>query len=496
MNKNHFIHIFFKSCGILFFLLIQNSAGAQLKQLSLPEVIELAKENSLDAQKAENRRENQYWRYRNYIASTLPHLSLSGNLPNYYRSIDPITQNDGTIEFKTRSQAASDIEMSLSQNLPWTGGRVSVSSQLQRIDQFEGTNQGASYATSPIYVTIEQPIFSFNRFKWDKKISPLLYEESQKGYQEEFEQISFNATNYFFDLLLAQINYSIAQTNKANNDTIYNIGKGRYNLGKIAENELLQLQLNTLSSSRDVATSRIQLERARLNLNTFIGRPKGEEFTLVSPSDLPLFDIDPLVALKEAKKNRKKYLTFQRRRIEAQRNVAEAKGNSSLNMKVTGSYGLSQQADELHNAYQDPQTQQRFRVGFNIPLVDWKQRKSQLLRAKADQRLTENTIIQEEQVFEQEIFILAQKIPIIYDRVKSTEIANKIAHKQYEISRQRYLVANISITDLNLALKAKDGASRSYLNALKDFWSSYFQLRKLTMYDFENKCPIITVPQA
>ncbi|QZE14121.1 TolC family protein [Halosquirtibacter laminarini] len=487
MNK-HYIKLSFTL--LLAFLSTLGSYG-QLKQLTLDEVISLAKEHSLEAQKAVNTRDNKYWKYRNYIATTLPNLSLSGNLPDYNRSIDPVVQNDGSTAFRSRSQARSDLNLRLSQYIPITGAKISLGSGLQRIDVLEGSDEGVSYATNPISVTIEQPIFTYNAFKWNKKIEPILFDESKKEYQEKFENISFRATQYFFQLLLAQVDYTIAMTNKANNDTIYNIGKGRYNLGKIAENELLQLQLNTLSSSRDVATSKISLETARLNLNAYIGRPKGEDFELISPSNLPIFHIDPEIALEQAKENRQQYLAFKRRRIQAEQQVAEAKGRSSLNVNVIGSYGLSQSAEDIHSSYQDLQNQQRFKIGFNIPLVDWKQRKSKLLMAEAQQRLTENTITQEMQLFEQEILVLTQKIPIIYDRVKSTKIANKIAKKQYEISRQRYMVSNISITDLNLALKSKDNASSSYLRALQDFWTSYYQLRMLTMYNFEDNNPIV-----
>jgi outer membrane protein len=55
------------------------------------------------------------------------------------------------------------------------------------------------------------------------------------------------ATRFFFDLLLEQINLEIALKNQANNDTIYKIAQGRYNLGKIAEDELLQLELTLMN---------------------------------------------------------------------------------------------------------------------------------------------------------------------------------------------------------------------------------------------------------
>ena len=43
----------------------------------------------------------------------------------------------------------------------------------------------------------------------------------------------------FFSLALAQINKQIAEMNYSNADTLFRIAQGRYQLGTIAEDELL-----------------------------------------------------------------------------------------------------------------------------------------------------------------------------------------------------------------------------------------------------------------
>jgi hypothetical protein len=49
------------------------------------------------------------------------------------------------------------------------------------------------------------------------------------------------------------------------------------------------------------------------------------------------------------------------------------------------------------------------------------------------------------------------------------------------------LIGKIDITNLNIALNEKDTAKRSYLEALKSFWTAYYDLRRLTLYDFAGK---------
>ncbi|HQV01611.1 MAG TPA: TolC family protein, partial [Bacteroidia bacterium] len=67
----------------------------------------------------------------------------------------------------------------------------------------------------------------------------MLYEESKRQYAEDLEAVSVLASERFFNLLIAEIRVRIESLNLANNDTLFQIAKGRYNLGRIAENELL-----------------------------------------------------------------------------------------------------------------------------------------------------------------------------------------------------------------------------------------------------------------
>ena len=44
---------------------------------------------------------------------------------------------------------------------------------------------------------------------------------------------------------------------------------------------------------------------------------------------------------------------------------------------------------------------------------------------------------------------------------------------------------NVTITDLGIAQQEKDKNRRSYVESLRDYWMAYYELRELTLYDFE-----------
>ena len=478
---------------LLFIFSFSEKTHAQLQPsriMTLQQVVDLAKEQSLSAKQASTQLENRYWQYRTFKSNYKPQLGLSGTLPDYNRAITPVTQNDGTEMYRRRSLSTSSLDLSLNQNIGLTGGSVFMSSQLQRIDIF-GEQRGNNYLANPFVIGFNQPLFRYNDLNWAKKIEPLRYQESRKQFIEDMESVGLQASELFFNLLLAQINFEIAQTSLANTDTLYKISVGRFNLGKIAENDLLQMELGLMNSRNNVAQGELDVQLGTLRLRNFLNLKGNEEIILIEPTTIPEFNIDLQQAISEARANRKQMLEFERYKLEADRDVARAKGENRLNANLVASYGLTQSAILAENAYIEPLDQQRLQVGFQIPIVDWGRARSQIRTAEANRELVELNVSQAEQNFEQEIILLTTQFAMYREKLKIAIQSDTIAQKRLEISMQRYLIGKIGILDLNVALDERIQAKRSYVNALRDFWTSYYDLRRKTLFDFEMMREII-----
>ena len=468
--------------------LICEKLGAQTKY-SLSDVIDKARQNSPSSMQAVNRFENSYWRYRTFQANYLPQLTYFGTLPDFTRAINSVTQPDGTNAFREFSQITTGSRFELSQNIAQTGGQVFLSTNLNRLDVLSGGNKGeTTYLSNPLQIGIRQSLFAFNRLKWDKKIEPVRYEETRRRYNEEMERIALQSTNLFFNLLSAQINYNFQIKNQANNDTIYRIAEGRFSVGKIAENELLQLRLNNMNSKQQVSQAKLGIEAGKLALQAFLGvRDYTEEIVLIEPGKIPPFLIDPPTAIAEARKNRQAYIGYERQRLEASREVSSAKGNTGVQVSVAGSFGLAQNANNLPAVYQNVQNQQTLNIGLEIPILTWGRQKAQIRTAIANQALVQSVVAQEEVNFEQEIYMKVKQFDVLRERLSIAIESDGVAQRRYEIAQNRYLIAKISITDLNIAMLDKDRAKQDYLNSLQSMWNAYYELRALTLYDFEEK---------
>ncbi|HBK87433.1 MAG TPA: hypothetical protein DDZ56_02210, partial [Cytophagales bacterium] len=121
-------------------------------------------------------------------------------------------------------------------------------------------------------------------------------------------------------------------------------------------------------------------------------------------------------------------------------------------------------------------------------IVDWGRRKAAMQTAYANKRLQDYTIAQDQVNFEQAILTQVRQFELLYLQLEITRKADEVALKRYNVAQNRYLIGKIDITNLNIALTEKDNAKRAYIGALRSFWTAYYDLRRLTLYDFaENK---------
>jgi len=470
---------------IISFLLFGLSLEAQ-RLLSLNDVITEAKGKSIRNKQIENRYQNSYWRNFSYKKQFLPSLVFDGTLPQFQQSISSVTQPDGAELFVNRNVLSSSANLRLNQIVPIVGGNFFVGTGLDNI-RLSGNSNSITYLSRPIEFGYSQNLFGFNQYKWDKKIEPLFFNEAQLLKTEEIEALSIESVNKYFDLLRSQLSLENAEKNFLNNDTIYKIGKGRYSYGKIAENELLQLELSLLNSEMAFEQEKVNFELNRQRLATFLGYPSTENIKLELDTLIPNFEVSYTEALKYAKELNSELIQYNREIFEAEMNVARVKSANRFSLDLTATFGLSQTATNISDAYINPQNQEFVSLGVRIPLIQWGLGKGRIQQAKTNAELVRSTVEQGKIDFEQEIYVTIANFNLNKKQLSVSKRANEVADKRFFVSKQRYLLGKTIITDLQIAQQEKDRALISYINAYRAFWRSYYDVRKITHYDFENK---------
>ena len=462
----------------------QTESESGERVVTLPEVIQLARDQSLMGLMARHQFRSSYWEYRSHIARYRPGLSLEATVPSLNNVMQSVTQPDGSEKFVSTSNMQTGLDLQLNQNIGLTGGRIFVTSQLQRNDNFN-EDPPTTYLAYPVTIGLIQPINGYNALRWDRKIEPMKYEEAKLDYVNTMERVSQRAVGYFFDLVLAQINLEIARKNFANTDTLYQIALGRYQLGTIAENELLQMELSSLNAGAAINESNIDLALRRSRLRSFLGFNDRMNLQLILPREVPDMTLDYTRTLTEAKENNPEILSMERQLLEAERHVAEARSQKGIRADLFAQVGLSQNAQSLSGAYQNPENQQRLRVGVQVPLLDWGLGRGQYRMAQSAQEVVRTNVRQSQIDFDENIFLQVMQFNLQDDQVLIASKADAIANLRYEVTKQRFLIGKIDVLDLNVALEEKDVARRGYVQALRNYWDYYYDLRGLTLYDWQ-----------
>lgn len=481
---------------IIFSLLVLSAIGLYSqetnKTLTLEQVINLARKQSPDAVLAKHKFRSSYWQFRSFKATHLPSVSLNANLLNLNDAITSITQPDGSEQFHHIQNNSTGLGLSVNQNIALTGGHFFISSGIERRDDFLADSLGISYRATPLSIGYVQPTFQFNSQKWEQKIEPLKFKEAKKNYLHQLEFISEKAIRYFYNLATAQLNVEIAQSNFQNNDTLYKIAQGRYQMGTIAENELLQLELAFLNAKSELAQSEISLQYNMFGLRSFLGFNELVNIKLNTQTDIPFIEVALEKAIDVAKANNSELIALSRQMLEAEREVAKAKAENRFNASLYAAYGLNQSAFLFSETYQNPDNQKQLTVGIQVPILDWGEGKGRQKMAQSNQEVVKTQVNQSRIDFEQEVMLKVLQFNEQDNQVLIAAKADTIARKRYEVAKQRFLIGKISVLELNTASTEKDIALRNNLNAQKVYWTYFYNIRQYTLYDFIADIPIIS----
>ncbi|MDR0724929.1 MAG: TolC family protein [Prevotellaceae bacterium] len=452
-------------------------------RLTIEEAIDLARRQSSDVVAARHTFHAAYWNYRYFRANYLPAVSFSST-PNFNHQINVITMPDGTSQFVQQNQLIVDGNISMSQNVSFTGGTVSLSTGINRLDLF-GTVNSHTYRTNPVSISYQQSLNGYNSYKWERKVEPLRYEIAKKNYVVTLERVSSNVISLFFSLAMAQTNLDMARTNYQSADTLYAFAKGRYKIGRITESEMLQLEVKRLNEETNLLNAKVSLEDNMQTFRIYLGIKDTIPIAVNINTVIPDLNIDPYKALNLAMENNPTILDMKRRELESESSVAYYKANTGFQADLYALFGLSKTSDELKAAYKDPINQQYAQVGIKVPILDWGRNKGRLKVAESSRRLTEIQLEQERIDFEQDVLRLVRQFNLQTNQIRVAEKTDYTANKRNDVAQRLYVLGRSTILELNSAITEKDAAKRNYINTLSNFWLYYYNIRRLTLYDFE-----------
>lgn len=457
-------------------------AVGESRKLTLQEAIDLAKEQSVDAEAAMNEFRSIYWEHIVSMLDLLPEINLSASLPNYNLNYTHYQQSDGSYTYVRNNYLGLSGTVSIDQKIPFTGGTISINTSLDYLRQI-GSSNGERYMSIPFAVTLNQPVFGTNNLKWDRKIVSAKFSEAKAKIYTRMEEVKMEAINLYFNLLLAKENVGISRQNLANAQKLYEVAKAKRKMGQISGNDLLQMELNVLDSQSELTDNESSLKSAMFQLRSFLGLDENVTIEPVIPQTETCSPLSYEDVLQKARENNYFSKNALRRQMEAQYSTAVAKGNMR-SITLFAQIGYTGTDATLRQAYSNLGNNQIVQVGLKIPILDWGKRKGQVRMAEINQKLVESRLEQEEMEFNQNIFILTEQFNNQTMQLENAALADSIARKRYSTNIETYMIGRISTLDLNDSQTKKDYARQKYINEMFWWWYYYYRIRSITLWDY------------
>lgn len=461
----------------------QNDTLTHERDITLNEAIALARIQSVDAAVALNELKTAYWEYRTFRANLLPEVNFTGTLPNYRKIYNSYQNADGTYSYVRDNVLGLSGEVSIDQNIWLTGGKLSLTSSLDYLKEL-GSNGSKQFMSVPVSLELTQPIFGVNTLKWDRRIEPVRYSEAKAAFISATEEVTMKAITYYFELLLAKESLATERQNKTNTDRLYEVAIAKRKMGQISENDLLQLKLNALQSKADVTAAESNLNAKMFQLRSFLGVSEQETLNPTLPTSVPMLNMEYKRVLEKALERNSFAQNIRRRQLEADYEVATARGNLR-SIDLFASVGYTGQSNALSTAYRGLVDNQVVQVGVKIPILDWGKRRGQVRVAKSNREVVLSKIRQEQMDFNQNIFLLVENFNNQAQQLNIAQEADLIAEKRYRTSVETFMIGKISTLDLNDAQNSKDEARQKHISELYYYWYYFYQIRSLTLWDFE-----------
>jgi outer membrane protein TolC len=430
------------------------------------------------------------------VDATTVDLSLS--LPEYSESLtnqfNPLSQRYEFYQLKSTQLRSS---LSINQPISLIGGTLSLSGDFFKRNQSSGqagTIEEIKDYFSYFRIGFQQPLFSPNVLRITKNQANLRISQANSNYVRDQLDIIYEVTEAFFTTYrLGQVE-QISAEQVTQNEESYKTAKGKFTSGLIPEVELLQSEVDLVTSRNQLLNDQREALRAANALKLLLGLPMSGKIVLKADLQYTPVRIDQDIATQKALENRSEMLNAQRAREISSMDIDLASSQRHIRFDLSAGYGLNRNDTRIESVFQDFGRTRTISLGVMVPIFDWGRHSRAVDAARAQWRSTELTYTNTEQQIRQEILDLISRITVAESRIQVLAKSVEVAQKSYEISIERFRVGTITSNDLALAQQRLTTSKLNNLVALIDYRLGIADLTRKTLWDFEKNQPVIILP--
>ena len=459
------------------------SFAQQYDILHLNDVIKYHYLNSSDAKKAGINYDQTSLNVENFDLKKLPTISIDLKPVELSQSIislqDPET---GKFNYTNSFVNRSNLGITITQPINIIGGNLQINSNLNIMNELSPNHN--TFSTTPIQISYYQPIVGGRKkYLFEREIIQHEKKKIDSTLKSNQYTIQQRCVELYMMVLSSDIAHKNALLNSAITDTVYMLSKIKYSVGEITELEFVQSEIQFEQSKTEIINNETKRKQAMRELLTYL-KMDNKYYEVVIPelNLVPHICIDR--AILDVKAYNPKFIEMKQRNIEAERDLFNAKSQSTFNGDVSFSYGLNQYSTQFLKAYQNPSARQMISIGFRIPLIDWGINKNNYKIAKLKHLSTTMDIVDSEiDIIEN----LRTTVDAYNYSVKMLGIAERqlrLSRKQYQLITNNFKSSVSSFFELATARNQLLDVERSYLDKLSQSWISYYTVRAITLTEY------------
>lgn len=473
-----------KALIITGFILLSAISVRPQQVITLEDAMNIALENSPDIKQSRLSMEQN----REYLNAQLAMLKSKFSFdvtPFQYSNTQ--SYDDYFAKWYTTENLGASGSLLISQPIKFTDGRITLQNKLEYQDNYsEASETSFTGFNNNLYLSYNQPLFTYNRVKLNLKRYELSLENSTLAYSIQMLNMERYVTQAFYSIYQKQMAVRIAQEEFENQKISMEIIRSKVEGGLSAQEELLQAELNYATSKSSMDNAVVDLENAKDDFKKLIGISLDSEFQISTDIEYKPVLIDLEKAIKNGLEQR---LELTQRKIDlnnAEFDLIETSATNEFKGNVDLSIGVMGNNENFANIYDKPTRSPQVGITFSIPIFDWGERKAKIKAAELaveareiDLKSQENDIIINIRKTNRNLMNLTNQILIAEQNEKNAQLT-------YEINLERYKNGDLTSIDLERFQNQLSQKKMDRANALISYKLELLNMKIQSLWDFEN----------
>lgn len=417
---------------------------------------------------------------RLFRKSFLPDVGLNFTFPAYNRSISEVVQPDGTFEFRESNSANSRVSLTLSQKIPFTGGKMTVSNSLNRLDLF-GTQRSTSYSASWFGINFSQSLTFFNEMKWEDKIQQARYNYNNVIFLQKRIGIKKAAIKHYFELLKIKNQTALLNVEWNSANKYKKIVTNLINVGKRMPYDSIDVELKLL----DINRNQLFLKKGELlkikSINIFFN---SDLLTDADQLSLPQSNFE----LQSTDVYIERYLEVHEtlkanNLIGLQKNMKQLESIKYYSANLALGVGFNNSADEYKDIFQNPNQSQNFTISLSVPLLDFGKRKTEYEISKAKYEIEALNLDQDKRNSIEKINLLSQEITDYYEALKIEKSRANLLQNKLKLMERLLFAQKILYSEYSDIERLTYNTNIDIINITEHIYNKITDLEEMTLIE-------------